>query len=270
MAGLSDKRILQRAELEILKEFARICEKHHLRYYITAGTLLGAVRHQGFIPWDDDIDVAMPRADFDKLAGVCRKSLSRDYFYQDWQTERNYPMYFVKIRKNNTVVCEAEFVGVEMHQGIYIDIFPLDKCPKNELSGKIFFKSVEVLTCAIRGKVSKNFVCGYTKFYARVLYNFLKCLPKCWLVKFREVIRIVVGWFCSGRILCTVDGAHGYPGETYRQEWFAGSVFLDFEGEKYPAPVGWHELLTNMYGDYMQPPNEAERTGHFISWERDK
>ena len=72
---------LQRQELEILLEFQRVCEKHGLRWYLTAGTLLGAVRHKGFIPWDDDIDVAMPRKDYDRLASACRTDLSEQYFF---------------------------------------------------------------------------------------------------------------------------------------------------------------------------------------------
>ena len=265
-----DKNIreLQLVELEILKEFVRICEKYQLQYYITAGTLLGAVRHKGFIPWDDDIDMVMPRADFDKLAGVCQESLSKDYFYQDWHTERNYPFYFAKIRKNNTEVCEENLIDIQMNKGIYIDIFPLDKCPDGRFSGRIFFKVMELLNCAIMAKVNQRFVCGYAKKYMRFMFNVLKYLPERLIICLRETIRIVIGWVCSGKVLCTVGGVHGYSKETYRQEWFAESVLLDFEGEKYPAPVGWHELLTNMYGDYMQPPDDAEQTGHFISWER--
>jgi len=271
-AGLSEKekRALQMTELEILKEFDRICVKNKLKYYITAGTLLGAVRHKGFIPWDDDIDVVMPRQDFDMLRNTCQQYLAADFVYQDWRTEQNYPMYFAKIRKNGTEVCEENLLDVQMHKGVYIDIFPLDKCPKGKLFGKLFFKVMELLNCAVMAEVNSSFVCGYKKKCMRFLFAVLKHLPKPLLMCTREIWRVLVGVLSSGECLCTVGGAHGYPRETYKREWFAESVLLEFEGEKYSAPVGWHELLTNMYGDYMQPPDELEKTGHFVSWERDK
>jgi len=261
---------LQLAEIEILNELAAICAKHQLKYYLTAGTLLGAVRHQGFVPWDDDIDVVMPRCDFDKLKKICRQELSKDYFYQDRCTDKNYPFYFAKLRKNNTEVCEENLLNVQMHKGIYIDIFPLDKCPKGKVLGKLFFKVIELFYCAIMARVNNSFVCGYKKKYMRFLFSILRCLPKKILDILRELVRILFGTFSASGCLCTVGGSHGYPRETYQLEWFAESVVLEFEGRQYPAPVGWHELLTNMYGDYMQPPDELEKTGHFVSWERGK
>jgi len=267
---LRNIRILHFIELEILKEFGRICEKHNLSYCITAGTLLGAVRHKGFIPWDDDIDVVMPRKDFDRLEKICLNYLPTGLFYQNYQTEANYPFYFAKLRKNNTEVCEESLIDVQMHKGVYIDIFPLDKCPKGKIFGKLFFKVMELLNCVVVAKVNRSFVCGYKKKYMRFLFAILKYLPKRLLISMREIWRILVGILSSGECLCTVGGAHGYPRETYKKEWFAESVLLEFEGAQYPAPVGWRELLTNMYGDYMQLPDEPERTGHFISWERGK
>lgn len=251
----------QRESLEILLEFHRVCKEQGLRYYLTAGTLLGAVRHKGFIPWDDDIDVAMPREDYDKLARVASGAVSPEYVYQEYRTEPNFPCYFAKLRKRGTRVEEPILRAVEMEQGYYIDIFPLDRCPGGDRWATLFFKAIELLDCAVLARVSAEFVCGYRKVYMRFLWNTLRHLPNGCLFTLREWIRKLFG--VGGQRLCTAGGHHGYPRETYQPEWFAETVELEFEGHRFPAPAGWNELLKNMYGDYMRLPPPEERQGHF-------
>lgn len=255
-----DLRELQLAELELLLEFQRLCQALDLRFYLTAGTLLGAVRHKGFIPWDDDIDVAMPRKDYDKLARLAPRSVSKGYVYQDYRTEPNFPYYFAKLRKRGTRVDEPILRAVDMEQGIYIDVFPLDRCPGGRRA-TLLFKAVELLDCAVLGRVSSEFVCGYQKPYMRFLWRVLSRLPNKALFTLREGTRKLLG--LGGKGLCTVGGHHGYPRESYRPEWFSQTVELEFEGHSFPAPAGWDALLENMYGDYMTLPPQAERTGHF-------
>lgn len=256
-------RRLQLSELDILKEFKRLCNTNNLRYFITAGTLLGAIRHNGFIPWDDDIDVAMPRDDFDKLAGICKTQLADSFYYQDSYTEENYPYFFSKIRKENTEVFEPCLAGVEIKKGEYIDIFPLDSCPQRPEAAKIFFKINWFFTWVYQGKVDPTFQCGFTKCYAKAAYKLMLHLP---LDKIRKIRRSICIYWPKRkqiRLLCTVGGAHGYPAETYKPGWFNNSVELEFEGETFSAPGGWHELLSHMYGDYMKVPASFERQGHF-------
>lgn len=251
----------QDMSFEVLLEFDRVCRELGLRYYLTAGTLLGAVRHKGFIPWDDDIDVAMPREDYDKLARLAPGAVSPEYVYQEYRTEPNFPYYFAKLRKRGTRVEEPILRAIEMEQGYYIDIFPLDRCPNGDGPATLLFKGVELLDCAVLARVSSEFVCGYQKLYMRFLWNVLRRLPNGWLFALREGLRKLLGG--SGQRLCTVGGHHGYPRETYRAEWFEESVELEFEGHRFPAPAGWDALLKNMYGDYMTPPPPEERQGHF-------
>lgn len=256
-------RELQMQELEILLEFQGLCQRNNLRYFLTAGTLLGAVRHKGFIPWDDDIDIAMPREDYERLAAVCRTELGPQYFFQDYSTEPNFPYYFAKIRKMGTEVYETGLDDIEMHKGIYIDIFPLDICPDRQWKAVVFFKGVELLDCAVLSKVSRQFVCGYRKWYMRAAYCILRYLPKRTLFALREWLRKAVAVGASGERLCTVGGRHGHPRETYRTQWFEHIQELSFEGHAFPAPGGWDELLCNMYGDYMTLPPEEEQERHF-------
>ena len=140
---------LQKQEFEILCEVRRICDKYDLTYFITAGTLLGAVRHKGFIPWDDDIDVVMPKKDFKKFSKLCRVELAKQYFFQNCRSEKQYPFLFAKIRKNNTFVNDMLLANLKIHKGLYIDVFPLVKCPKGENAAKLYFKLIEVITYAI-------------------------------------------------------------------------------------------------------------------------
>lgn len=259
----------QTEELNILREFRRVCDLLGLRYYLTAGTLLGAVRHQGFIPWDDDIDVAMPKADYELFSRKGYKFLSEEYLFQDYRTEPNFPYYFAKIRKRGTKVVEPILSSIDMAQGIYIDIFPLDICPDRDWTATCFFKGIELLDCAVLARVSTEFVCGYEKSYMRFAWNVLRRLPNQMLFGWRNLLCRVVAWGASGQKLCTAGGRHGFPQESYLSEWFQETVYLDFEKERFPAPAGWDELLKNMYGDYMCFPPLEEREQHFTKREND-
>lgn len=262
--GKNDLTQYQQESFQILLEFERVCRALGLRWYLTAGTLLGAVRHSGFIPWDDDIDVTMPREDYDRLARLAPEALPPGFLFQDGRSEPLFFGYFGKIRRLGTYVNERIFQGVPIEQGYYIDIFPLDACPEDSRAAAAFFKCMKLLTCAIMGRTCPNFVCQYQKRCARLLWQALRRLPLRWLHALRDLLRKAVGRFSSGNRLCTVDGRHGCPRETYRAEWFRDTVLLPFEGRTFPAPAGWEALLRSMYGDYRTPPPEEERQGHFV------
>lgn len=256
-------RELQLSELEILKVFKSLCEKYHLKYYLTAGTLLGAVRHGGFIPWDDDIDVAMPRDDYDRFAAICKTDLPNIFFYQSTETDPNFPYFFSKIRRNGTEVYEPHLDKVDIHKGHYIDIFPMDICPRNNILAILYFKINELLTCAYVGQIDSAFTCGYVKKYMRFLYSFFSKFSLDFLRRMRNNLALLPGKIRNTGRLCTVGGAHGYPVETYSSEWYSESVLMRFENEEYSVPKYWAEVLQNMYGNYMELPDEKSRKGHF-------
>lgn len=259
-----EKRALQLEEFNILNELKRLCDKHGLKYYLTAGTLLGAVRHKGFIPWDDDIDIVMPRKDYNKLAKIAKHELSEGFFYQSAKTEGACPFFFAKIRKDGTRVTEQITKNVNMHNGCYVDIFPLDKCPKSPKRANRYFKLTRMIFCAIISKLNSDFVCEYTRGAAILMFKMLRLLPIRVLKAMRGAVRCYYTATSGRGVLATVDGSYGYPRETYKEEWFSGDTAVEFEGGSFPAPVCYHELLTHMYGDYMTPPDEEERHGHFI------
>ena len=144
-------RRLQLTEKEILDEIVRICEANQLSYYLIGGTLLGAVRHKGFIPWDDDLDIVMPRTDYDQFCKLCiNGALREEYYLHSIETDPEYWLIFAKVRKNNTLFNEKNIACIEAPKGIYVDIFPLDEA--NTVAGlgkRIRTKTIKWLSEAI-------------------------------------------------------------------------------------------------------------------------
>ncbi len=235
----------------------KICRENSIKYYITAGTLLGAVREGGFIPWDDDCDVVMARGDFRRFRKIMRKIKSDTFYFQDKKSEKKYPYAFAKMRSRRVNARERGALWRSLGGGCYLDIFPLDKCPENPRRAERFFKLTELFTSVVLGKE-----CGYERRAARLAYSLLSRLPRGFSVFLRGAVRIYYSATSSGNMLATVYGSYGYPREAYRAEWFSSSVTLSFEGHGFPAPTGYRELLTNMYGDYMTPPEEKARRVH--------
>lgn len=152
--------------LELLNEVDRVCKKHHISYQLFAGTALGAVRHQGFIPWDDDLDIVMQRPDYEHFMAFAPGELGERFFLQKEFTE-HWPMFFSKLRLNHTTALEKYHVRDEkMHQGVYIDIFPCDNLSDNQLVRKLqFFASKIIIAKGLYGRGyetdsrGKNFLC---------------------------------------------------------------------------------------------------------------
>ena len=128
----SKLRKVQLTELKILEKIDEICKKNNINYFLIGGTLLGAVRHKGFIPWDDDIDVGMLREDYEKFINVCLKNgaLGKDYYLHCNESDNDYFIPFIKVKKNNTTFAEKNIENINTHKGIFLDIFPYDNVPK--------------------------------------------------------------------------------------------------------------------------------------------
>ena len=135
---------LQKEEIDILNEIVRICDKNNIPYFLAAGTLLGAVRHSGFIPWDDDIDLFMLRDDYNKFIKCAINEINDNYFLQCHDTDKYYYSSFIKVRKNNTLMIEEENENRKIHRGIWVDIFPLDyvKDDSKILKFKVFLSKL--------------------------------------------------------------------------------------------------------------------------------
>lgn len=261
---------VQMIQLEILCEVDRICKKHGVSYQLFAGTLLGAVRHKGFIPWDDDIDVCMLRNDYERFIKCCECDLKRDYFLQYYKSDKKSYLQFAKIRKNNTLFINRVEAGSGMHNGIFIDIFPLDNVSPNTLCGRVhpwIFNVLYIIgSSRVKGRAvnSKNIATRCI----RLLFHFvLKLMPKICLDR---LMQGVLRYFEGKNVKYVNHLTNGISRERLRRylrvkETFYDTVELDFEGHLFPGPKNYQEVLKQNYGDYMKlPPKEKQYPHHGI------
>jgi len=237
--------------VELLEEIDRICKKHNIPYVVFCGTALGAVRHKGIIPWDDDLDVSMLRKDYEKFLEVAPAELKEQYFLQA-EGAKHWPMNFSKLRKNNTTYLEKYHPkDNETHQGIYVDIFPCDNASDNEKIRKLQFYASKV---AIAKSLWKR---GYEtdSVKKKVFMLFCCLLPHKPFVKFAMRKKENSSQYVQTFLSCTSR----YKKGIYKRSWFTETVEMDFEHLEVPVAADYDGLLTTMYGDYMKLPNEENR-----------
>ena len=248
-------------EQELLDELARICDANNLSYFLYGGTLLGAVRHKGFIPWDDDIDIVMPREDYDKFAELCKTELGDKYLYQSRETEPDYPMFFCRLRKKNTSIYEEKFEGLDIHQGIFIDILPLDYFPNvtDDEMNKIMeeYYAYDAISKNVPPKAEFLYACKLCKEHSDMSRAEAAA-------KRDSFIRSVSSEATDKRVSY---GSHYRPlsKRIFPAEWFVDDgTKMEFEGKMYTVPAGWKEYLTYLFSDkYMELPPLIERVNHF-------
>lgn len=261
----SKLRALQLCELEILNEFVRVCERHNLRYFLVGGTLLGAVRHQGFIPWDDDIDVGMLREDYEKFSKIAQVELSEQYFYQSPQTDPHYFLTYNKIRKHGTQVYEERFRNSNFHKGVFIDIFPLDFCPKPSVFCHFLFNVLAVMN--YRGQVdSGEDYQPYDEWMGKIGYGVLRLFSPKLLVNVRKAV-LWLSKICSGKnYVASYSGAYGYEREVQEVDAYVNVANLSFCNESYSVSSQYLNYLTLIYGEnYMDIPEISGRKSHDLA-----
>lgn len=247
-------RDLQLVELSILREFVRVCEIRGLRYYLAYGTLLGAVRHRGFIPWDDDIDVTMPRDDYNRFAEICASELRPEFRWQSYATEGHYPLWFGKLIKMNTVLRQAPSEHLPFQQAVCIDVFPLDGLADRPWEALV--QRVLVRVCRLRLGVGIR-----RKPLKRLLVQLTRVFPR------RSVISVIEAMIrrypagTSRRWIC-VGGPYGRRRQSFPSRWFGPGVAQVFEDLTVVGPVEWDRYLAQLYGDYMTPPPPQHRVSH--------
>ncbi len=252
-------RQIQKCEVEILNEVVRICDKYELKYYLYGGTLLGAVRHKGFIPWDDDMDIVMPRTDFEKFRKYCKRELSDKYYYQTCFTDKEFPMLFAKLRKKDTYVCEDKWKDKNMEQGIFIDIMPLDYFPDSIRWGNLALHGVSFLHQAAAFENCKS-----GSIAAHILFRILKILPNKVTYLLRDWLLKITNKFSHKTNICSF-GSHYMPmiRRVLKTDWFGEGLMMEFEGNMYRVPSKWESYLIHLFGkNYMKLPPVKERVCH--------
>lgn len=248
---------LHAVELDILVELDRICKKNNLRYYMAFGTLLGAVRHKGFIPWDDDIDICMPYNDYVELVEACKKDLSEEFFLQTEVTDPESKLSYFKLRKNNTTLIVDYLADRDINHGINIDIYPLYNVPDEEQRRRIQLINTAVYLLFQAGQVPANhglfmkIICGFLLGIIRGnLRNALKNKCHRAMSKYEDT---------QTKRKSLLFGNMSYCLKTYDATIFEKTVLLDFEGKKFCAPVGYDAYLTSFYGEYMKLPPKSDQ-----------
>lgn len=257
-------RKLQLLQLEILKDVDQICNSNNLKYYLVGGTLLGAVRHKGFIPWDDDVDIAMYRQDYTELQNIIEKNYKEKYFIQNSYSDQKYSRFLPKIRLNGTLQVEKGIDGIDSHQGVYIDVFPLDYVSKK--SG---------LALNIRGWI------------IRILYAYktMRINTNKDMIKWKRIIKILFRWITylipdklANRLfdfVCTMEkhrdcqyttsflSGYGWKRQMFQNNVYGEGTKLEFEGYSFNAPLQYEKILESLYKKYWElPPEEKRYVGH--------
>lgn len=248
---------LKEIELNILKEFISICKKHNFSYYVLGGTMLGAVRHQGFIPWDDDIDVCMPRQDYERFLEIAQNELSDELFVQTNSSEPQNPFCYCKIRNSNTTFIESSCKKLDINHGIFIDVFPLDYYPADAKSQKKFRKKKKFYNLIIGTRYSVKST-GIRKIKRAIGKLISIVYPVKRAIKNRDKMYTSQ---TNSTILANNGGAWDIK-EVAPAEWYGKGVELDFEGIKIVAPERYDLWLKQVYGDYMKLPPEEKRITH--------
>jgi lipopolysaccharide cholinephosphotransferase len=252
---------LHRCHLLLAQELKRICEENNIKYFMIAGTLLGAVRHKGFIPWDDDMDFAVMREDYARFLDVCKKDLGEDFELQEMFTDDNYALPMAKILLKGTRFVERTTAKNKALKGIYIDVFPYDNIPddeklrrkhnRNTYVLKRWFLAKQGYSIAEKGQTFKAIIYILLKFLGFfVSKNFIRNKLDKELRRFENQ---------KTKKVAAIGGAYPYSKESVEREWFLESTELPFENITLSAPKGYVEYLTYFYGDYMTPPPEGKR-----------
>lgn len=256
-------RKLQLTELELLQEVDRICRKNKIDYSLDGGTLLGAVRHKGFIPWDDDADIMMTRAEYNRFYKACRKELNKEkYFLQEFRTDSEYRWGYSKLRKNGTVFLRENQEQIKCHTGVCIDIFIFDKVPDNYICRRFHWMACFLVRKGLYSVVgvrnAKNplirLTYGFMALFSRNFWvRWLSCLVSSEQGKNRELLSHLT-----------------YPNRKsirygLSADYFDTYVDIEFEGNRFLAIKEYDRYLTELFGDYMKLPPIEKRKVHPVT-----
>ena len=249
---------MQQRGLGMLKFVDGICRREKLTYWLSGGTLLGAVRHKGFIPWDDDVDLMMPRPDYEKLVAIAQGLSTDKYEFAHPRYRKDYAMPWLRVYDLGTQVDLTNMVKFGSAH-LFVDIFPVDALPANPTLSKLRFKRVRLrdilLKCSRKADLWPNerlqrlkrilmvaTSIHSTNHYARRLDRFCRR-----------------GNYDRARFAGVLEITHYKERERMPKSVFEGTVYLPFCDGEYPAPAGWDTYLKNLYGDYMKLPPEGKR-----------
>ncbi len=250
---------LQRIELGILLDVAALCREHGIPFFLGEGTLLGAVRHHGFIPWDDDVDLLMMREDYERFLTIAPAALAPKYEVQHPTTVKNYWSPFIKVRlvEGEQKYRQQHIAHLTDHNGPYIDIFPMESVPSDHgfghwLQGQTIrvFRTMLTLKLGLRPPLTAK---------QRVVGLFAVLFP---VGTIHRVLHRAFTWYNGrpgNRFTATLASYQSLRARTAPSSVYERTQMLPFEGHPMPVPGEYDFLLTHIYGDYMTPPPPEKR-----------
>lgn len=250
-------RPLQLTQLEILKMVDGICRKHEIPYSLYAGTLLGAVRHKGFIPWDDDLDICMSRENYDRFLQVWQQEQPAGYLLQNKDNTPAFTQSFTKIRKDHTTFLHSLSEAGKYHTGIFIDIFPIDRIPNGKLRRSLYYWD-----CMRYQLYTREFVPQQYGFANKLGSSILLALTSgTHRAKMRKkLLKRLTAFNQDNRLETVATETVGSVRKSYAPDMTEKYTTLQFEDGEFMCFAGWHDHLTRKFGDYMQLPPVEQRT----------
>lgn len=253
---------VQKIELEMLLEVDRICKENHIKYTLIGGTLLGAVRHGGFIPWDDDADIAMLRPEYEKFCSIIDEKLDNSRFYfQNIEKTEGYRWGYAKLRRKGTLFVRENQEHMEYEQGIFLDIFPIDGTPDNRILRKVHkfrcFCVRKILWSKVGKRASKSRL-------QCVIYSILSMIPD---EVIKKMYRGLILKYNSNTSEVVRTLTYPAPKELdgYYRRWFAETSPILFEGYEFEGVKDYQGWLRYEFGDYMKLPPEDKRKAHPVT-----
>lgn len=260
---------LKQIQLELMDEIDNLCRKNNVCYYIIGGTLIGAIRHKGFIPWDVDIDIAMPRPEYDRFKSICIDQLDRKYQYCDYTIIKNYdrPHAVVCVKNTKLITRTDKLCPERTNLGIFIDVFPLDRVPDDEKEKAVHIKEINryrmlrylripYYTSPSKVKrMGRRIIKGLLSWMS--IYSLNERMDKC-MRKYNDQ---------SSRSVSNMAGRYSYETESSEVATFGTPIQVEFEGRMYNAPEKYDKYLRHVYGDYMKLPPVEEQTGYLNTYD---
>lgn len=250
--GDSSLRELQMALLDMLKDIDALCKNNDIKYSLSSGTLIGAIRHKGFIPWDDDLDLMFTRVEYEKFLKVAEKELPQLGYTIQREFSLDWPMTYSKIRKDNSAYIEDFNPKIKnMHQGIFIDIFPIDNFMDNKIVGRLQWIAYRLLLSKELGKR------GYStkSMLKRIAVKLTFFIPE---NLFRKICMAKDNNH-SQFLQCFLGGALEFNKSIYPRSAFKDYIRVPFEDADFQVISGYEEYLNICYGDYMKLPSKEEQ-----------
>lgn len=249
MRQIKSLKEIQKIQVDTLRYIHKICEENNLSYFLCGGSLIGAIREHGFIPWDDDMDILMSRADYERLAKTINADKSSPYKMLTCTNSIYYYYAFGKVTDTRTIWKRKGYRKTK-GLGVHVDVFPYDGLPEGRKNIEKYLKRIKTYRAVIDAMETEsskkipgyNFFTGLAAKSAAIYINFLARQYK---VENSKLVACSVAGFGKKEII--------------RREAYADRILWDFDKEKFYVPIGYHEYLTNMFRDYMTPPSVTQR-----------